>query len=378
VADTSIEWTDKTWNPTTGCTRVSEGCRNCYAFQLHDMRHAAHKAGKSVPAQYAKPFKELQMFEDRLSDPMGWRKPALVFVNSMSDLFHKDVPELFIDSVFAAMVLAEWHTYQILTKRPERMADYFADEAYRRRRIGKAVGLVAPNGPKWRKARKVGEMAVTSPARRPGGHPQRMAFALAANVWLGTSMENQKAADERIPHLLRVPAAVRFLSCEPLLDEVILHKYLAQCECGHGHGFTACPNTGGVAQTCHLCDCRQIKPKIGWVIVGGESGPDSREFRVGWMRSLIRQCKAVGVPVFCKQLGQRPSSTLPDGEAWPGGNGLWNSQPPGDRIGRVTFSGDGFGNYFVGGLKDKKGGNMAEWPDDLRVREFPTVKAGAA
>ena len=124
------------------------------------------------------------------------------------------------------------------------------------------------------------------------------------NLWIGTSIENQQAADERIPHLLSVPAAVRFLSCEPLLGPVILHKYFAQCKCGHGHGFTSCPNYGGVAQTCHKCECRKLRSKISWVIVGGESGPGARPMHPNWARSLRDQCQAAGVPFFFKQWGE--------------------------------------------------------------------------
>ncbi len=124
---TTISWTDVTWNPTVGCTRVSPGCKNCYAFTLHDMRHAAHKDGKNLPEQYAKPFTELQMIADRLEDPLHWKKPRMVFVNSMSDLFHEDVPDEFIDKVFAVMALCPQHTFQVLTKRPERMLEVLSE-----------------------------------------------------------------------------------------------------------------------------------------------------------------------------------------------------------------------------------------------------------
>lgn len=326
---TNIEWTatvnpdgsitpGRTWNPTTGCTRVSEGCRNCYAFQLHDMRHKAHSEGKAVPAQYAKPFKELQMFDDRLTAPLSWRKPARIFVNSMSDLFHKDVPDAFIDRVFATMALADWHTYQVLTKRPERMAAYLArhDIGLRWSRI---IPSIASNS-RW-------EVSVEQAVDwTNNGLP---------NVWLGTSVENQSAADERIPHLLKTPAEVRFLSCEPLLGPVDLEPWLNMLA-GSGE--------------------REWLPSdvIHWVIVGGESGAGARPCNVAWVRSIVEQCKTAGVPCFVKQLGSNyadeNNGICGHGTKWP-----FDVLPSGP--------------YYR--LRDKKGGDMAEWPESLRVREFP-------
>jgi len=126
MGQTGIEWTDRVWNPTVGCTRVSDGCRHCYAFQLHDQRHAAYQAGKKLPIQYARPFKELQLVPDRLENPLHWRKPCRIFVNSMSDLFHDDVPDEFIDRVFAVMAMCPQHTFQVLTKRAEKMLQYLS------------------------------------------------------------------------------------------------------------------------------------------------------------------------------------------------------------------------------------------------------------
>jgi protein gp37 len=123
----SIEWTDATWNPVVGCTKVSPGCKNCYAKTLHDLRHKAHGEGKKVPAQYAHPFEVVQLMPDRLTDPLSWRKPRKVFVNSVSDLFHKDVPDEFLDWVFAVMALAPRHTFQVLTKRADRMREYMTN-----------------------------------------------------------------------------------------------------------------------------------------------------------------------------------------------------------------------------------------------------------
>lgn len=124
AVSTGIQWTDETWNPVVGCRKVSEGCRNCYAKELHDRRHKAFKAGKKMLPQYAQPFEVVQLMPDRLEQPLHWRKPRRVFVNSVSDLFHEDVPDEFLDRVFAVMALAGRHTFQVLTKRPDRMRSY--------------------------------------------------------------------------------------------------------------------------------------------------------------------------------------------------------------------------------------------------------------
>jgi protein gp37 len=294
VADTAIQWTDKTWNPTTGCTRVSPGCKNCYAFALHDMRHAAHKAGKAVPKQYAKPFTELQMFDDRLTDPLSWRKPCRVFVNSMSDLFHKNVPDEFIDHVFAVMALARRHTFQVLTKRSDRMRDYLTSRA-------KSAQF-------WKDA-----------ARSLGWSLEFEGISLVPfplpNVWLGVSVEDQTRADERIPLMLQTPAAVRFLSCEPLLGPLEFSDVTKRSDAVQQLGKKAL--TG-----------------IHWLIVGGESGPGARTLNPSWVKDIVNQCRAAGVACFVKQLG----SNVLD---------------------------------FAGVVRDKKGGDMNEWPAELRVREFP-------
>jgi protein gp37 len=246
----NIEWTDTVWNPVTGCAKVSEGCRNCYAFELHDRRHKGWKAGNwsNAPKQYHKPFSEVQLFPDRLDMPLKWRKPRRVFVNSMSDLFHEDVPEEFIRMVFAVMGEAEQHMFQILTKRPKRMMDI--------------VNRLANEG----------DFATIS------GQIKKFPYT---NVWLGTSVENQKAADERISLLLQTPAAVRFLSCEPLLGPVDLSVHL---------NWTSSKD--------------RKTPLLNWVIAGGESGNNARPMHQDWARSLRDQCNAVDVPFFLKQWGE--------------------------------------------------------------------------
>jgi len=223
-----IEWTDQTWNPVTGCTKVSAGCKNCYAERLSERF-------RGVPGHPYEQGFDLKLWPERLDQPLRWRKPRRVFVNSMSDLFHEDVPDSYIGSVFETMYNAPRHTFQVLTKRPGRMAEFVG--GVRRKVFGDWWPL--------------------------------------PNVWLGTSVENQATADERIPHLLATPAAVRFLSCEPLLDPLQLAGWLPA-----GEG-------------------------IDWVIVGGESGPRARPMELAWVRAIRDQCAAASVPFFMKQITER-------------------------------------------------------------------------
>jgi protein gp37 len=264
-AQTGISWTDRTWNPVVGCTKVSQGCKHCYAKTLHDMRHKAFLAGKlqNIP-QYAQPFETVQTLSDRLNDPYRWRKPSRVFVNSMSDLFHDDVPGEFIAQVFAVMSGNPQHTFQVLTKRPARMLAFVA-----------AVGL-SPLGFRTHnraECSSYGGDGVLVGANWP-----------LPNVWLGVSVENQAAADERIPLLLQTPAAIRFLSCEPLLGGLDLSPYMG-----------AAPNITGERITQYS--------DIDWVIVGGESGRGARPMYADWARSLRDQCGSAGVPFHFKQWG---------------------------------------------------------------------------
>jgi len=243
---TKIEWTEETWNPVTGCTKVSAGCQNCYAERM-----AKRLAGRyGYPAD--DPFR-VTLQEDQLSKPLSWRKPRMVFVCSMGDLFHPDVPDEYITQIFDVMAKARWYrqTFQVLTKRPERMREHLL-------------------------ARK----ALTAP-----------------NVWLGVTAENQETADQRIPILLQTPAAVRFVSCEPLLGSLDL------AEGGHGWLFVT-----------DLTDGRRTH--LDWVIVGGESGPKARPAHPDWFRSIRDQCQSAGVPFFFKQWGEWiPVDEVPSGYA---------------------------------------------------------------
>jgi protein gp37 len=260
----AIEWTEATWNPVTGCSKVSPGCAHCYAERL------SHRYGWTrQPWTPANEAENVVLHPERLAVPLHWRKPRMIFVNSMSDLFHEQVPDEFILQVFSVMAQAEQHTFQVLTKRPERMREW----------------LLTHNG--W-----------VPQGLRPGWDG---AFLMPLrNVWLGVSVENQHWANVRIPLLLETPAAVRFLSCEPLLGAVDLSHHLA----GSGVFWNA---------------------PLQWVIVGGESGPKHRPMRVEWAQQLRDQCQAAGIAFFFKQHGGlRPKDggrLLDDRE--------WNEMPEG-------------------------------------------------
>ena len=257
-----IQWTGRTWNPVVGCTKCSKGCEDCYAI-----RQAFRCAAMGIP-QYqgltviqggrANWTGEVRLVEHKLDEPLHWRKPLMIFVNSMSDLFHEHLSEADIVSVAEVMHKANWHTFQVLTKRHERMADLLSSK-------------------------------LQFCARDP-------------HIWWGVSVENREVGLPRVEHLRSADAAVRFLSIEPLLEDM-----------------------GDLNLDF-----------IDWVIVGGESGHRARSFDLQWARSIVSQCRAGRVPCFVKQLGSRPTE---------------GGMP-------VT-------------LADFKGGEPAEWPQDLRVREFP-------
>ena len=265
---TKIEWADSSWNPVTGCTKVSAGCARCYAE-----RQAKRFAGR-VGYPKDNPF-AVTLHPERLNEPLRWRKPRRIFVCSMGDLFHPDVPDEFIDQVFNVMAQAytrshppaQVHTFMILTKRPKRMAQYL------RSWLRGQDGNESPPGavrPLW-------------------------------NVWLGTSVEDQPTADERIPYLLRCPAAVRFMSYEPALRPVGLHS-LALSGAKPSGFIDALGNQSGEFsfQSHRVGDL----PSLDWVIAGGESGPHARPAHPDWFRSVRDQCQAAGVPFFFKQWGE--------------------------------------------------------------------------
>lgn len=246
-ANTSIEWTDKSWNPVTGCDKVSAGCRNCYAERIANR----FKGSKAFPNGF-----DVTLHHDRLADPLKWKKPTRIFVNSMSDLFHEDIPFKFIHEVWGTMRQTPQHTYQILTKRPERMLEVVSQI-----RAMEALGY---------------------------------AKGFYSHVHLGVSVENQASADERIGILQQVPASVRFLSCEPLIGPITFRwaKWLK---------IPSRPD----GSSNHLDGLSGIH----WVISGGESGLGARPMDPDWPRKMRDECQEAGVAFFMKQMARK--ATIP-------------------------------------------------------------------
>lgn len=284
-----IEWTEKTWNPVIGCSRVSAGCQHCYA---ETMSARLASMGGDVGALYEGLTTKgangetrftgvVKCLPERLDEPLKRKKSTVYFVNSMSDLFHPNVPFEFIDRVFAVMAACPQHTFQILTKRPERMKQYFEGNgvaAFKRIRYELGGWFALEVG------QKLFDKVYDS-------------FALPLpNVWLGTSVENQETANKRIPLLLETPAAVRFLSCEPLLGAVDLDLRISDY-------FWHNALTGQTILKEEYDEYYGNGSKINWVVCGGESGCKARPMNLDWARSLRDQCKAAGVPYFFKQVG---------------------------------------------------------------------------
>lgn len=279
--NTKIEWTDATWNPITGCSVLSAGCTNCYSMRLAGgrLRHHPSRAGLTRESGGRQVWTgEVRFNEQWLNDPLRWRRPRRVFVCAHGDLFHENVPDEWIDRVFAVMALAPQHTFQVLTKRPERMRYYLAhadDEGgdFFERMVD--CGGDALDGMDW-----------------PLPH-----------VWLGVSVEDQTTAAERIPILLDTPAALRWVSAEPLLGPVDVSRWLWGCS----EPCIDCPKD----EDCE-CDWKlrrdlleRIAPgSIDWVVAGGESGPAARPSHPEWFRSLRDQCAEAGVPFLFKQWGE--------------------------------------------------------------------------
>ncbi|MGH9095123.1 MAG: DUF5131 family protein [Acidimicrobiales bacterium] len=310
MGSTSIEWTrgddgtpGKTWNPVVGCSHTSPGCDGCYAARdafgrLSGNPTYAGLAERRHPDELPRFTGEIRLLPDRLDQPLRWRKPARVFVNSMSDLFHPDVPDSFIAQVFGVMKAAHGHTFQILTKRSRRMADllsagWFEDTA------DDYCAEISHYDTQWP----------------------------LPNVWLGTSIESQAYAF-RARHLLETPAAVRFVSAEPLLGPLDLTEYLQdRDETGQGRVLRTLGHPVRLALVVPSCQ------RLDWVICGGESGPGARPMRPEWARSLRDRCLAAGVAFHFKQAG----TAL--GREW--------------------------------GCADYKGGDWDAWPTDLRIRQYP-------
>lgn len=315
MGKTSIEWTDAVWNPTVGCSVLSPGCTNCYAMRMAGRLEAMGNAiyrGHTIKTKAGHVWngKVGASNHRQMIAPLPWKKPRRVFVNSMSDLFHEDMPDEVIDQVFAVMALCPQHTFQVLTKRSGRMREYLSDRGAILRWIHAAPPKAANPDVRWRNP--------------------------LPNVHLGVSVEDRERAT-RIDDLRGTPAVIRFLSLEPLLDSM------------EGVRFT------GIDQ----------------VIVGGESGPGARPNWVPNVRAIVRQCREDGAAPFVKQLGANVRDRNDAGfdgcepDSWPDMDPF-----------NIEHDLDGISTEYQGApvrvrLKSRKGGDMDEWPMDLRVRERP-------
>jgi protein gp37 len=345
---THIQWTDETWNVVTGCTRVSPGCEHCYIERTPPFRMQGRRfSGPEIGATTG-----VRLHPDRLEMPLHWRKPRRVFVCSLADLFHQDVPDEFIAELWAVMSMAPQHTFQVLTKRPARM----------RAVVSSAMFKLMVNAARMRRG-----VSVLPDSRQPD---DTYAWPLR-NVWLGVSVENQRYADERIPLLLDTPAAVRFISAEPLLGPVDLSLMLR-------------PVYGG-----HRTDVFLARPGIDWVIVGGESGPGARPMHPQWARDLRDQCRTAGVAFFCKQMGAwRPvgpgEATHLVHEGGPARSAAYVVERDKattvrryGHLGQFERRDDLVDRGHPGWVRMRRtgghGGREHEIPEDLRVREHPEV-----
>ena len=328
---TGIQWTDETRNVATGCSRVHKpnqqsGCDNCYAFAWHDRIYAQVRKGQRphAPAQYRVPFSAtyrqqgVQLLPERLKDLLRLRAPRKIFLGSMTDLFHESIPDSYLEQVFGVLAVTPHLTYQLLTKRPERMRDFVNSHTHQ-----ECVAAMLAAGV----VKGMSERARRAYLKRVGpGWPWPL-----PNVWLGTSVEDQQAADMRVPALLQTQATIRFLSVEPLLGYVDLRHVqyddLVEIDALAGTHGVLRPHGG-------------VNARLDWVIVGGESGPRARPLGLAWVESLIEQCRATDTAVFVKQLG----------EVWARGHHT----------------------------RERHAGNSDEWPEHLRIREFPQTAQAAA
>lgn len=326
MAKTRIDWADKVWNPVTGCTKISEGCRNCYAERMS--KRLAGRCGYPKGTPFT-----VTLHTEKLDEPLKWRKPQRIFVCSMGDLFHEEVPHDYIDRVILRVATNKQHKFLFLTKRPQRALSHFTHHPY---------------GKNWN-------------------------FDSLKNLYFGVTVEDQQAADERIPLLLKIPAAKRFISIEPMVGPVdfddisggdyycpkcrnyfdIPAQWVSPCcgtatnggddyicpeckeefqedievpECPHCHnigdGFYLEP---ALTDCCHKETEGVLLSKLDWVILGGETGPKARPIHPDWVRSVRNQCQAAGVPFFFKQWGE-----------WAGVGS------DGVRLGDICISQDGF------------------------------------
>lgn len=287
----NIEWTNKTWNPIIGCSHISPGCDNCYAekmsCRLACMQGQVDNYGHVVKWRHneddqhdVKPKSwngKTHFAESQLNKPLKRKKPTMYFVCSMGDLFHESVPFEWITKVFNVMAFSPQHTFQILTKRVDRMKKYFESNHFQ----NQEVRLLEVDGKdiKWP----------------------------LENVWIGATVENQSQAYKRVPTLLEIPAKLRFLSCEPLLSQLFIKQYLKPSySCSKCQSFVGYVDEYKGERTCGECESEAIynHDKIDWVICGGETGSKARPLHPDWVRSLRKQCEVTNTPFFFKQWGE--------------------------------------------------------------------------
>jgi len=354
MTKTSIEWTHRpqtggekggySWNPIRArrksngkagwaCTHASPGCINCYAESIN--KRFGTGLAFNVPS-----LDQVELFisEKILQEPLRLKKPATIFVGDMFDLFHEAITDEQIEAVVAVAALCQQHTFQFLSKRADRLLRWFQEN----------------NGPMetceqgvQRRSEFIGKIVWDGRGSQPHLYFRATAESVAnrrawpgwplPNCWFGVSVESQKYADERIPLLLQTPAAVRFLSVEPMLEKITFDERLGPGNRPWLKKGCHYASDGFVMDVAHSCeeDCTSID----WVICGGESGPKARPFNLAWAENLLQQCKEAGVPFFMKQMGSNPY--------------LYNEDAK------------------MRSIRDRKGGDMNEWPECLRVREFP-------
>lgn len=334
---TGIQWTDASCTPIrarrieTGkigwhCEHVSTGCEFCYAEDLNN------RFGNMLPFKPGH-RKDVELFLDEtiLTAPLRWKRPRMVFMCSMTDMFADFVKDDWLNQICAMMALAKQHTFQVLTKRPERMQAFMANPL-RRNEVELAAEKLRPG---------IGAMA-----------PKHTLAWPLPNLWLGTSTERQEEADERIPHLLRTPAAVRFVSAEPLLGPIDLRDFMWPV---HGawpakyRSLEEAQRAGEIITYSRQALVHADRVFLDWVIVGGESGRHARACDLGWIYDIVTQCRIAKTRVFVKQLGSAPET--------------------------CAYGTSDFQPYPT---RDKKGGNITEFPPDLQVREWPTTLSSLA
>jgi protein gp37 len=267
---TKIEWTQETWNPSIGCTKISEGCKNCYAekiaYRLSHNPKTMNNYVHVIDLATKKWSNKTQLVKSSLTKPIKWKKPRMIFICSMGDLFHDSVSFEWIDALFTVMSDCDHHIYQIITKRPQRILDFYSW--------------------KWNEIKKL-----TLDNNYIPWQPKN-------NVWIGVTCENQEMADQRIPILLQIPTKVRFVSCEPLLEEILLKQQWKNYLEGWDTEIGCRSDINGYPEPCP----EQIQTnKIDWVITGPETGFRKRPCKKEWIESLYEQCKSANVPFFDKK-----------------------------------------------------------------------------